>query len=63
MPGQMQRRPGVRRAVHESMARDVVTRVKAVEVHAHLRQLVAPEQRKRAPSLIARTPRTLLAER
>ena len=63
VPGQMQRCPGMRCAVHEAMSRDVVTRIKAVEVHAHLRQLIAPEMCERAPRLIARTPRAFLAER
>jgi hypothetical protein len=59
----MQRGPGVRRAVHEAMARDVIARVKAVEVHAHSCQLIAPEVRERALSLIACAPRAFLAER
>src|SRR5512132_3868864 len=40
MQRQMARRPGRWRLVHEMRARDVIARIEAVEVAAHLRKLV-----------------------
>src|ERR1700683_2010038 len=54
---QMQRRPGVRPAVHEAMTRNVVARVKAIEIHAHLRKLAVSVIGERPRPLIARSPR------
>src|ERR1700693_286932 len=38
---QMQRRPRVRCAADESMARNVIARIEAIEVHAHASKLFA----------------------
>ena len=59
---QMQRRPGVRRAVHEPMTGDVIARIEAVEIHAHALELVGAVVRERARALIARASRALLRQ-
>ena len=62
MACQMQRRPGVRRSVDEAMPRNVVARVEAVEIHAHVLELVGAVVGERDHSLITLPPRPFLLQ-
>ena len=63
MARQVQRRPRVRRAVHEAMARDVIAWIEAVEIQAHASQFFGSVVGERTALLVPRAPRALIRQR